>query len=307
MNTAFVTVNQVPTKILTWGKWIEESFRDNERKEVVIVMTGNPGIVDYYELFCETIHSKTGLPVWCIGHAGHQEPESSSVSKIPPLETNRHLFDVSGQIQHKVAFLDTYVPGDVKIHLIGHSMGSYIITQLIKDEQISQKIIKSYLLFPTIEYIGATPNGQFYQKLFPRFSTIILFLTWFFTILPLIIQKFLIWGYGLITSTPKLHLSTIRSMITPSVLGKVFFLASDEMGVIQERENAAIERNVAKMRFYFGATDGWAPTSYCDKLKRDIPNVDAMVCQRGFWHEFVRNNSTEVGLMLSTWIGEEQA
>lgn len=304
MNTAFVTVNKVPTKILTWGKWIEESFRNDERKEVVIVMTGNPGIVDYYELFCKTIHSKTGLPVWCIGHAGHQEPEHTNVAKIPPLNSNRHLFNVTGQVQHKVDFLEKYVPSDVKIHLIGHSMGSYIITQLLKNESINEKIIKSYLLFPTIEYIGDTPNGHFYQKLLPRFGAIILFLTWFFTILPSIIQDVLIWIYGIVTKTPKIHRKTIINMITPTVLGNIFFLATDEMKVIQERENEVIRANVKKLRFYFGAHDGWAPVSYCDKLKRDIPNVDAMICQRGFRHEFVRNNSKEVGLMLSGWIEE---
>lgn len=37
MQEAFININSVPTHIISWGPWIEESF---SKKEVVICITG---------------------------------------------------------------------------------------------------------------------------------------------------------------------------------------------------------------------------------------------------------------------------
>lgn len=67
MHEAFIPVNDVPTHIMTWGPWIEESFA---RKEVVICITGNPGLVGYYSWFGATVHEQLGpdVPFWVIGN-----------------------------------------------------------------------------------------------------------------------------------------------------------------------------------------------------------------------------------------------
>lgn len=41
------------------------------------------------------------------------------------------MFTVEGQIQHKVTFIRKHVPSDVKIILIGHSIGAYIVVEMI--------------------------------------------------------------------------------------------------------------------------------------------------------------------------------
>lgn len=38
---------------------------------------------------------------WEKGHAGHDEPDDKTM-KVPPLETNKHSYDLDGQINHKV-------------------------------------------------------------------------------------------------------------------------------------------------------------------------------------------------------------
>lgn len=66
MNESFVLINDVPTHIFTWGPWIEESF---SRKEIVLCITGNPGLAGYYTQFLATIYETLGkdIPVWIIG------------------------------------------------------------------------------------------------------------------------------------------------------------------------------------------------------------------------------------------------
>lgn len=72
------------------------------------------------------------------------------------------LFDLEGQIEHKVDFIHRYVPSDVKITLVGHSVGCYIILKMLKNKRISHEVHMSYLLFPAIERIGSSPNGKFF-------------------------------------------------------------------------------------------------------------------------------------------------
>lgn len=38
---------------------------------------------------------------FCKGHSGHDEPDDESL-QIPSLRHNKHLYDINGQINHKV-------------------------------------------------------------------------------------------------------------------------------------------------------------------------------------------------------------
>lgn len=66
----YVDLNTVPTHIFTWGQWIEDDF-DEQPKEIVLVVAGNPGLGGFYTQFCSTIFDELdNVPVWVIGHAG---------------------------------------------------------------------------------------------------------------------------------------------------------------------------------------------------------------------------------------------
>lgn len=102
-----------------------------------------------------------------------------------------------------------------------------------------------------------------------------------------------------------MHTKTVVDLINPGVLEKVFFMAYEEMDQVKERDNDAIRNNVKKLKFYYGANDGWAPVSYFSKLKDEIPDVDAEVCTRKFDHSFVLKSSRDVGRMVAEWIREK--
>lgn len=102
MQQAFVNINNVPTRVITWGKWIEESFQPEEPKDIIICIPGNPGLPGFYKEFLQTIHSKVGCPVWIVGHAGHEVPDNPSLYHLPDLQANGNLYGLQGQIEHKV-------------------------------------------------------------------------------------------------------------------------------------------------------------------------------------------------------------
>lgn len=122
MQEAYIDIQDIPTHIMCWGKWVEESLGDT--KEIVICITGNPGLPGFYTKFLSTIHETVNkdIPVWVIGifnnililkykyliynlesgHVGHDEPPSNSLKKVPALKGAEEVFNLRGQIEHKV-------------------------------------------------------------------------------------------------------------------------------------------------------------------------------------------------------------
>lgn len=47
--------------------------------DLVLSVTGNPGVVGFYRTFMQTLHSRCGYqhPVWAVSHAGHCAPPAS--------------------------------------------------------------------------------------------------------------------------------------------------------------------------------------------------------------------------------------
>lgn len=71
MQDDYVVINSVPTHIFTWGKWITEK-KSEEWKELVLIISGNPGLPGYYTKFGSSLYNELdkGTPIWLIGHAG---------------------------------------------------------------------------------------------------------------------------------------------------------------------------------------------------------------------------------------------
>ena len=101
MNESYEIINSVPTHVFTYGKKLDEEFGD--QKELVISITGNPGLVGFCLTFLSTLHQELNeLPVWGIGNAGHDDPSKKSGLIVPAMEGNEHLYDLQGQLKHKV-------------------------------------------------------------------------------------------------------------------------------------------------------------------------------------------------------------
>jgi hypothetical protein len=105
MQESFVEVNSIQTQILSYGHKIGESFGDT--KEIVLIITGCPGIPKYYPTYIKTVYNylEKQIPVFVIGHAGIADPDYVDL-KIPPLKGNANLFNKEGNVKHKVSQLD---------------------------------------------------------------------------------------------------------------------------------------------------------------------------------------------------------
>ncbi|KAK5640810.1 hypothetical protein RI129_009357 [Pyrocoelia pectoralis] len=244
MQEAYLDIYGVPTRVQTWGRWVEESYTKPEPENIVLCIPGNPGL----------------------------------------------------------AFIDTYVPKNARIHFVGHSIGAYIILEILKKSWIRENTDGAYLLFPAIEYMAQTKNGWYMVNVIQYLVRLILLLTWIFTLLPFVLQYLLIKGYIIFYSVLNTHLETIIDFLRPDVLDKVFYLAVDEMYKVKERATNVLLENKRKIKLYYGANDRWSPQKYCKQLKRDIPDIDAEICTRNFEHAFVLRHPEQVAVMVSSWI-----
>jgi len=121
-----------------------------------VIVPGNPGCIKFYERFSEVLVDNTNIPVWGISHTGHAMSECGV--RHPAVEQ----CGLQEQIEHKIQYLNEEVfPATDKVVLIGHSIGCYIILQILDRMRSSeQKFFKSILLFPTIERMRVSPQGR---------------------------------------------------------------------------------------------------------------------------------------------------
>lgn len=293
----YVVVNQVSTRVSTLGKEVGQSFKDSE--DLVVIIPGNPGIISFYDQFAKKIHEKLQCSVWCVGHAGHNQGKNQ-IKSIPKFDKYKDLYGLEGQVQHKVDFFEKYVPKNARVHLIGHSIGSYMIVEMLDRPNIAKTVNKSYLLFPTVEYMAQTPNGKILTNYVKYVVWLLVFLSRMFTFLPTIVQNALINIYIYITGIPKYHLDNIKQVVKPGVLKRVFFLAYEEMDQVLQRNDRSIRDNLNKIKMFYGEHDGWTPISYYEKIKKDFPGIDVELSHLN--HAFVLNASSAVGDIVCDWI-----
>ncbi|XP_037940139.1 lipid droplet-associated hydrolase-like [Teleopsis dalmanni] len=302
MKDAFVNICNVPTHIYTKGRWIEESL-DNE-KEIAICITGNPGVPGFYTEFIEELYQRLEckMPVWVIGHMGHDDPPATSIREVPQLKGNEELFDLNAQIRHKIEFIKKYIPQDCKIHLIGHSIGAWMILQMLENDYIRQAVIKCYMLFPTVERMIESQNGWVFTKIALPMYWIFGFLIVLFNRLPVFIRMCFIHLYFLLSAIPSHFRGAALCYSKASVVEKVIFLAEDEMARVRFLQTNIIEQNLNLLTFYYGTTDGWVPVEYFNGLKKEFPEIDAQLDTKKIDHAFVLRYSKPMGGIVSNMI-----
>lgn len=262
------------------------------------------------------------------GHAGHDESERRHANLLP-LKKNKPLYSLDGQIQHKVRscvvtnnnfgsfiwltfdlqveFIRQFIPNDVKITLIAHSIGSYIALKLFKINDINQRIQQCCLLFPTFEYMAAAPNGKIYINTLQFYFKLSYYGAKLLDLFPLFFRAFCVRVVLWIRNIPSAFVDVTLMLVRPSVLSKIVFMADGEMDDVLEPDYTTIAQNKSRLRFIYSTSDGWTPATYYQRLKAQIPDIKAHLTDR-FEHTFTLKSSyIELADCLAPWILSSQA
>ncbi|XP_068136314.1 lipid droplet-associated hydrolase isoform X2 [Hyperolius riggenbachi] len=289
------------TQTLKCGPWrdLEKTTDEIPPKILFLIIPGNPGIVGFYRTFMQSLYCSFNgkYPVWAVGHAGHCSPPPGMDMTDDTTEVE-DVFGLNGQTEHKLAFLRNTIPEDMKLVLIGHSIGCYIILEMMKRSP-KLNILKSIMLFPTIERMAQSPQGKIMTPILCSLRYIVYMPLYLLSFLPEVMK----------TSLIKLFLRGVKSVDEASIDAslKLFrvecsvnamYMGSQEMMKVLDRDNDTIKHNLNKLAFYHGATDNWCPVQYYEDMKRDFPDGNIRLCDKGIRHAFVLESSKEVASIV---------
>ncbi|KAJ8387944.1 hypothetical protein AAFF_G00148780 [Aldrovandia affinis] len=168
------------------------------------------------------------------------------------------------------------------------------------------QVVKSVLLFPTIERMAISPKGRILTPVLCRLRYVAYVPVFLLSLLPLSLKAALV----------KFALRALRSLdlsIIPATISlfnidcaaNAMYMGSQEMIQVLGRDNSTIGENLDKLIFYYGATDQWCPVQYYHDIKRDFPDGNIRLCGKGFRHAFVLDAGKEVASMVAEWIRDD--
>ncbi|XP_036729146.1 lipid droplet-associated hydrolase isoform X2 [Balaenoptera musculus] len=248
----FILCCGIETQVLKCGPWTDliNDQIANRPKLLIFIIPGNPGFSAFYVPFAKALYSSTKrrFPVWVISHAGHalapKDKKILTTSDDPNAQEIKDIYGLRGQVEHKLAFLRTHVPKEMKLVVIGHSIGCYFSLQVLKRAP-ELPVIRSFLLFPTIERMSESPKGKLATPL----------LCWFR-------YAFYVPGYLLLKPWPeKIKSLVIRmllqrmnlqsefsflNLLEPFCLINAAYLGSQEMMEVVKRDNETIKEHLSK-------------------------------------------------------------
>ncbi|XP_077008296.1 lipid droplet-associated hydrolase isoform X2 [Tamandua tetradactyla] len=307
----FILCGGVETQILKCGPWTD-LFSDQSAKKpklLFFIIPGNPGFSAFYVPFARALYSSINgcFPVWIISHAGHVCVPKDKKILTTVDDTNaqeiKDIYGLHGQVEHKLAFLRTHVPKETKLVLIGHSVGCYFSLQILKHGP-ELPVVRTLLLFPTIERMSQTPRGRVATPLL-CWLRYILYATSYLILKPCPEKvKSSLLSVGL----PMMNLSSefsVNSVLEPFCLANAAYLGSQEMMEIVERDNEIIKEHLSKLTFYYGTIDGWCPKEFYEDIKKDFPEGDIRLCEKKIPHSFVTSSNQEMAEMVADWLKDD--
>ncbi|XP_066467802.1 lipid droplet-associated hydrolase [Tiliqua scincoides] len=305
----FIYICGAATQVLKCGPWKDLWKSESVPKLLFLVIPGNPGMAGYYQTFIQALYCGLNrqYPVWVISHAGHCKVPHG-MEMLEETDTNElDVFGLRGQMEHKLNFLRKNVPKDMKLVLIGHSIGCYIALEMMKKAP-ELEILRCVMLFPTIERMAQSPQGKIMTPLLCQLRYILYMPIYLVTLLPERVKDPLV---RYVLRGLKIHdessIMTSVDLVNMGCVANAMYMASQEMRKVVERDGTTIKQHLKKLTFYYGAADAWCPVQYYEEMKAEFPDGDIRLCEKGIRHAFVLEASKEVAEMVVEWLQDDLA
>lgn len=215
------------------------------------------------------------------------------------------MYDIQGQINHKIDFVEKFVPDNVKVILIAYSIGSRTSIELLQHPKFSTQILHCFLLFPTLERFCESAGGRVISKI-DQYFFICRFLSSFLFAFPTMFKKLLmksvLWSVGI---DPTEFHEGLLQLCCPQASNKVWFLAMDAHDKVKALNEAVIEANAHRLKIYYGVRDEFVRKKFYYELIKKYPHVDAELCTRNIPHSFMVKHSVETADMVIGWMQEK--
>ncbi|KAF7967560.1 hypothetical protein HWV62_33941 [Athelia sp. TMB] len=211
---------------------------------------GNPGLLGFYPDFLSTIHEKASsvrLAILAHAHVGH----TPGIEGTGGYDARR--YDLPTQIHSAVEALDAVKAAfgaKTKVVILGHSIGSWFTLQVLKARP--DAVDGVFLLFPTISFIGDTPNGRSLSWLMrPPMPRIISAISPLARVPASILSM-------LFASWPRPQISVLHALLfAPTSIYATLSMAHDEMNNVRDLDIALLTEYKDRIWFYYAEKDNW--------------------------------------------------
>lgn len=276
-------IDGIPTHIYQLG----DAFSSTQS---IVIIPGNPGLGGFYIPFAHQLYNlfNEKISILIISQAGHSPP-------------HKYCFTLKEQIEHKLKAIEQLLPTDHRLTLIGHSIGSYMVLQML--DRLENRLDRAFLLFPTIERMKESSAGQ----RFVRFYPILIYLLPFLCLLLQYLfpfenlkRKFLSYHFSdsPIEDRSILIDTVLYDLLNPQAVRNLLQMANEEMSVVQKRDDRLIKRFLPKLTFYYGTNDHWVPDDIAKQMRNLYPNGDIIECTNKYMHAFVLKHSKELAKIV---------
>ncbi|KAL2074367.1 hypothetical protein VTL71DRAFT_8145 [Oculimacula yallundae] len=299
---------------------------------LIFFITGNPGLIGYYNTFLHSLHNilnsfQDNQNIYHI----HGQSLAGFVDSTP--KTRNTPYSLEEQIEISLAAVKSQrIPSGPErdqrydsVILIGHSVGSYILLELIRrlGKTSPTKISAGILLFPTVTHIAKSPSGKKISTLFriPDFAKKVG--TAAKGLVYLAPGGILKWLVGVVARMPS-EAAEVTTGFLRSRMGvwQALHMAKDEMDFITEdkwdediwgieHQDLTSKTRTPKLIFYFGQNDHWVADHTRDALiaarGREDEDMKSskpimLIDNGGIPHGFCIRHSETVAEKVALWI-----
>lgn len=280
----------------------------NGRREVVLVLPGNPGVAQFYGPFMLALRAALGPSVGllCCGYAGHSL--STPVNGGP--------FSVHDQVEVVATTAARVLAAhpDAALHLVGHSIGAHIALT-VADRLPQSNVATVAGLFPTVHRIADSPAAR-----------------WLWPLLLPVVRHCVAAAGALLGCLPsQLRARAVRCckpqladdgarefdgviarMASYRVLLNVLHMAHTEFAAVGDVDRGLARRHAHHLVLYYGVVDKWVPPEHRDVLQEvlDAPLRPAAAAEgtrfprvvmdgTGAPHAYVLTHSAAVGAAVA--------
>lgn len=204
---------------------------------------------------------------------------------------------LQGQIKHKLDLINNLIDSKSKLHLISHSVGSWILLEMFQQSpDLMERVNTVHLLFPVVQNLSKTRGGFFFDKIVRYLHSIVLL---FLTILMYFpsVYIFFINIFLKLKSAPLFLTKALAKLLNPKVFENVLLLTYDELDLIVDLNVEAL--NLIKHFTYviYAEYDVYAPLCYMDDFKQFLPDIKLK--KMNVDHAFVLKSSEHIGEIVS--------
>ena len=204
-------------------------------------------------------------------------------------------------MQHKLDFIEQHVPSEVTLILVGHSVGCYVILEML-DRLKTHRVLKCALLFPTIERLALTDSGKFWTPFLKHMRWAASHTIRPATLLPASVQRSILEWYFKDTNTSDCGIDATLKLVDPECLKNIAYMAHDEFQEIVQPNHDVIDKHLDKLWFYYGASDHWVPVKYYEDMKAKYPTANIQLCQDDIQHAFCLDAGSSMAIHVVQWL-----